>query len=476
MQTQPAPVEKRRLSLRAWARGHSRLLEGAYRVFLRLLPAARPVVAVLRLVGLTGLVTVLERGVKGLVFDCRMCGSCVLHATGMACPMTCPKNLRNGPCGGVGPGGRCEVDPALECVWLGAWQGAQKMRGGSLIGRIQEPLDHRHGGRSTWLATLNGTHPPDPAPPPAAGAPAAPAGRLPQKLRSGEFCVTAEFNPPDTALPEAILAKAKVLSEVCDAVNVTDGAGGNTHISSVAVCALLARAGVEAVMQISCRDRNRIAIQGEALGAAALGIRNILCLTGDGIGKGDQPQAKPVFDLDATSLLATLRGMREEGRFRSGRKIAAAPDFFLGATSNPFAVPAEVELNRLEKKIAAGALFIQTQFCFDPAALKSFVQRMRERGLLERCWYLVGLGPLASARSARWMKRRIPGLRIPDSLISRMDGARDPMEEGIAVSVEAVQQLREIEGVAGVHIMAFRRPEMVPEILSRAGLSRPKPA
>jgi 5,10-methylenetetrahydrofolate reductase len=305
---------------------------------------------------------------------------------------------------------------------------------------------------------------------PAAPAPA--AGALERQMRSGRFCITAEFNPPDTADPEAIQARARTLIEVCDSVNVTDGAGANTHISSIAVCALLARAGYDPVMQVSCRDRNRIAIQGDVLGAAALGIRNVLCLTGDGIGGGDQPEAKPVFDLDCTSLLATLRTLRDDSRFLSGGAIDRAPPLFLGATANPFAVPAEVEVPRLAKKIEAGARFIQTQFCFDLDMFRAFFARFRDRGLHERCHFLVGVGPLASARAARWMRSNIAGLRIPDAIVTRLERAAHQRDEGRRICVEIVQQLAEMPGLAGVHIMAFRQEDAVRSIIEEAGLRR----
>ena len=190
-------------------------------------------------------------------------------------------------------------------------------------------------------------------------------GRLEKVLRAGRFAVTAELNPPDSADPEEVYRRALVLSQVCDGINAVDASGANCHMSSVGICALLTRAGYSPVMQISCRDRNRIAIQGDVLGAAAMGVSNILCLTGDGVETGDHPGAKPVFDLDSMSLLRTVRAMRDDGRFMSGREITAPPRVFLGAAANPFAPPLDYRPQRLANKIAAGAQFIQTQYCFD---------------------------------------------------------------------------------------------------------------
>jgi len=296
--------------------------------------------------------------------------------------------------------------------------------------------------------------------------------RLERVLRSGRFAVTAELNPPDSADPQAVYDRALVLASVCDAINATDASGANVHMSSVGVCALLTRAGYEPVMQVSCRDRNRIAIQGDLLGAAAMGVRNILCLTGDGVQAGDQPEAKPVFDLDSISLLHTGRILRDQGRFLSGRPLEARPAFFLGAAENPFAPPLEVRPLRLAKKIEAGADFIQTQFCFDVAALRRFMADVRDLGLHRRAFLLIGVGPLRSAHAAEWISQHVPGVAIPDEVIRRLRGV--PLDrqrdEGKQLCVEIIQQVREIEGVSGVHVMAYRQEELVAEIIETAGL------
>lgn len=296
--------------------------------------------------------------------------------------------------------------------------------------------------------------------------------RLERVLRSGRFAVTAELNPPDSADPHAVYERALVLASVCDAINATDASGANVHMSSVGVCALLTRAGYEPVMQVSCRDRNRIAIQGDLLGAAAMGVRNLLCLTGDGVQAGDQPQAKPVFDLDSISLLQTARLLRDEGRFLSGRPLEAPPSFFLGAVENPFVPPFEERARRLGKKIAAGAEFIQTQFCYDLERFEAFMHRVRDLGLHERAAILVGVGPLRSARAADWMRRHVPGVVIPDAIVERMRHAPagNEREEGKRICIDIIRQVREIEGARGVHVMAYRQEELVAEIIEEAGL------
>lgn len=295
-------------------------------------------------------------------------------------------------------------------------------------------------------------------------------GRLERVLRRGEFAVTAELNPPDSADPEDVLERVKPFEGWVDGINATDGSGAHCHMSSVAICALLTRVGYSPVMQISCRDYNRIAIQGNVLGAAALGVCNILCLSGDGVQTGDHPEAKPVFDLDSTSLLHTVRTMRDGRTFLSGRKITTPPAVFLGAAANPFAPPFDFRPVNLAKKVEAGAQFCQTQYCFDVGLMRRFMARVRDMGLTERCFVLAGVGPLASAKTARWMRANVPGVHIPDEVIARLEGAANQKQEGKRLCVELIQEMRDIPGVAGVHVMAYRQEEYVAEIVHESGV------
>lgn len=295
-------------------------------------------------------------------------------------------------------------------------------------------------------------------------------GRFERVLRAGAFAVTTELAPPDSADPQDVYARARVFDGYVDAINATDGSGANCHMSSLAVCALLTRLGYAPIMQISCRDKNRIVIQGDILGGAAMGVCNLLCLTGDGVQAGDHPQAKPVFDLDSVSLLEIGAAMRDEHRFQSGRRISFAPRVFLGAAENPFVQPREWRPQRLAKKVLAGAQFFQTQYCFDIPALELFVRQVGDLGLLERVFILPGVGPLPSARTAEWMRRNVPGVHIPDAIVRRLAGAAKPRQEGIDIAVELVQQIRAIRGVAGVHLMAYKMEETVPEIVERSGV------
>jgi methylenetetrahydrofolate reductase (NADPH) len=304
-------------------------------------------------------------------------------------------------------------------------------------------------------------------------------GRLERVLRAGRFAVTAELNPPDSADPQEVYDAALVLSQVCDAINATDASGAHCHMSSVAICALLTRAGYEAVMQVSCRDRNRIAIQGDVLGAAAMGVNNLLCLTGDDTSAGDQPEAKRVFDFDSIHLLRTVKIMRDEARFLSDRKLTTPPHLFLGAASNPFVPPYDWRPLRLAKKVEAGANFIQTQYCFDIARFEAFMSTIRELGLHKKVFILVGVGPLRSERAAEYMRQNVPGVHIPDEIVERLRKTpkERKREEGKRICVEMIQQVREIEGVAGVHVMAFKQEKLVAEIIEEAGLlPRPRQA
>ena len=299
-----------------------------------------------------------------------------------------------------------------------------------------------------------------------------PCSRLERVLLAGRFAVTSELNPPDSADPEDVYRAAMVLSEVCDGINAVDASGANCHMSSVAICALLTRVGYEPVYQVSCRDRNRIAIQGDLLGAAAMGVYNVLCLTGDDVLAGDQPEAKRVFDFDSIQLLRTARMMRDKAIFLSGRKLTTAPCFFLGAAANPFAPPYDWRPQRLAKKIAAGAEFIQTQYCFDVLRFREYMRQVRDLGLHELAYILVGVGPLRSAKAAEFMRTKIPGVVIPDEIVERLRKTpkEGQQEEGRKICIEIIQQVREIEGVSGVHIMAYRQEELVANIVLEAGL------
>jgi 5,10-methylenetetrahydrofolate reductase len=289
-------------------------------------------------------------------------------------------------------------------------------------------------------------------------------------LRRGEFAVTTELNPPDSADPEDVYNRAKIFDGWVDAINAVDASGANCHMSSVGICALLTRMGYAPIMQIACRDKNRIAIQGDVLGGAAMGVANMLCLTGDGVQAGDQPGAKPVFDLDSMSLLETIRIMRDNGKFLSGRKLTTPPQLFLGAAVNPFAPPVDFRPHRLGKKIAAGAQFVQSQYCFDVPMFREYIKRVTDLGYADQVFILCGVGPLASAKTAKWIRSNVPGIHIPDAIIKRLEGAQDQKKEGKQLCIDIINEVKEIPGVSGIHVMAYRQEEYVAEIVHDSGV------
>ena len=295
-------------------------------------------------------------------------------------------------------------------------------------------------------------------------------GTLERVLRAGQFSLTAETSPIATTDAAALVERCRPLKGVADAVNVTDGATAKPHLSSLVVAGALARAGIEPVLQFTVRDRNRIALQGDFLGAAALGIPNILALTGDDPKRGEEPDAKPVNDLSSTALLALARKMRDEGKLNSGREIAGPPRLFLGAADAPLDPKPEWKPDSLLGKIAAGADFVQTQYCFDLAMLRRYMQRLAEHGIPEKVFILVGIGPLASAKQARWMHENLFGVSIPDAIIKRLDGAADQKAEGRKICAELIQELATIPGVAGAHLMAPRQEAEMAAAIALSGL------
>jgi methylenetetrahydrofolate reductase (NADPH) len=291
-------------------------------------------------------------------------------------------------------------------------------------------------------------------------------------LESGGFVVTSECGPPRGADPEVIRKKGNLLKGVVDAVNVTDNQTSVVRMSSLSACIILKEMGFDPILQMVCRDRNRIAIQSDILGAAALGINNILCLSGDHQKFGDHPKAKNVFDIDSIQLIQTVRGMREEGRFLGGEEVKGKPVLFIGAAENPFADPFEIRAARLGKKARAGVEFLQTQCIYNMARFEKWMEMVRERGLHEKVGILAGVTPFKSVGMARYMKNSVPGMDVPDEMIERMKGVpkeKQP-EEGIKICVETIQKLKEIPGVRGIHIMAIEWEEKVVEIAKAADL------
>jgi methylenetetrahydrofolate reductase (NADPH) len=296
--------------------------------------------------------------------------------------------------------------------------------------------------------------------------------RLKKVLQSGKFAVTAECGPPKGADPDVVKNKGKLLKGYVDSANVTDNQTGVVRLCSLAACALLKAEGLDPVLQMVTRDRNRIALQSDVLGASALGIRNILCLSGDHQSFGNQPQAKGVFDIDSVQLIQAVRQMRDAGEIIGGEKLTAPPQLFIGAVANPFADPFKYRAARLATKVEAGAEFIQTQCIFNLKRFKEWMDLVRDLGMDNKVYILGGITPLKSARMAEYMAKQVAGMDVPEEIISRMKSvpAKEQRQEGIKIAVETIQALQEMKGVHGVHIMAIEWEDVVPQIVQEAKL------
>jgi len=298
--------------------------------------------------------------------------------------------------------------------------------------------------------------------------------QLEQALRARRFAITTELTPPVSFDPDDLLRKALPLKGLADAVNVTDGASARAHMSALAAACLIAQAGIEPILQLACRDRNRIALEADLMGAAALGVHNLLLLTGDDPKAGDQPETKPVFDIDSIALTAMARAMRDQGELPTGKAIAGKAHFFLGATDLPVDPQPGWEPTKLAAKASAGAQFVQTQFCMDAGVAARYAQRLAEHAGTRALHLMIGVAPLRSARSARWMKEHLFGTIIPDALVERMERAADPAAEGVHICVELIEALAAIPGLAGVHIMAPANEAAVAGVIAQVRERLPK--
>jgi methylenetetrahydrofolate reductase (NADH) len=298
--------------------------------------------------------------------------------------------------------------------------------------------------------------------------PRPPASRLEEALRSRRFVITAEITPPVSCNAADLLEKALPLRGLVDAVNVTDGASARAHLSAPIAAAMLAREGLEPILQLTCRDRNRIALEGELMGAAACGVRNILCLTGDDPKAGDQPETKAVFDIDSATLTRIARDLRDTGKLPSGREVAGAAHFFIGAADLPIDPPPGWRPEKLATKVAAGAQFAQTQFCMDREIVRRYAARLKDHEAMRDFFLLVGIAPLRSARSARWMRKHLYGTIIPEIVVERLEQSADPAAEGERICIELIEELAGIREVAGVHVMAPANEAALPRVIAEA--------
>ncbi len=301
--------------------------------------------------------------------------------------------------------------------------------------------------------------------------------KLEKILSEGHYAVTSECGPPRGANSEHIIKKAELIKNHVDAINITDNQTSMTRLCSLAACIRLKLMGLEPVLQMVTRDRNRIALQSDILGAASFDIHNILCLSGDHNSFGDCPQGQNVHDIDSMQLAQMVRRMRDEGKFISGDDLDGSPQMFVGAAANPFADPFEIRVPRLAKKIAAGVEFVQTQCIYNLDKFEEWMKGVVDRGLHEKCYIMAGLTPMKSVGMAKYMQKRVPGMDVPDEAIKRLQGVEKgkQAEEGIKMCIESIERLKEVEGVRGFHIMAIEWEEKVPEIVEAAGLyPRPK--
>ncbi len=450
-----------------------------------------------------------ERLVKGPLFGCRMCGNCLLQETAFICSMECPKGIRNGPCGGSTEE-HCYVDETRPCIWYQIYTRAFAMGRQELLLEVMPPLDWDKVGGETWgdvfiqvkkvgigktvsgLLTMDvsrrsGTwdsifrpirqpdwwqgdreyHPPKYT---------EPVSDLERRLKAGEFVVTAEVMPPLTVSTNKLGANIDLVKPYVAAVNFTDSPSATPRMSSWACSALAVQHGVEPVMQIAARDRTRIGLQSEVLGSNSLGIRNILCLSGDSMKLAPGPRGRmDIVDLDSIQMLWILRKMRDEGKYLDGREMKFPPKFFLGAAASPFASEPKFQALREHKKVNAGAQFFQTNLVYDADHFENWLNELAKRNILGKVFILVGITPLKNSKVARYMNEEVPGVTIPESLLKRMEAAEaagNAQEEGVTIALELIEKIKAFKGsgVHGIHLMAVGWEDIVPRVVTEAGL------
>jgi methylenetetrahydrofolate reductase (NADPH) len=449
----------------------------------------------------------LEIIVKGPIWGCRMCGNCLLQETSFICPMECPKGIRNGPCGGSIPD-RCYVDETRPCIWYAIYERAFRLGRQEMLMEVLPPLDWEKTGGETWgdvfeqvkkigvrkalgglinrdSSTRSTTwdsifrpvrqpewwqgdaeyHPPKYS---------EPVSGLERRLKAGEFVITAEVQPPMTVSTNKLCNNVALVKPFVAAVNFTDCPSATPRMSSWACSAMAIQNGVEPVMQVAARDRTRIGLQAEIIGATALGIRNILCLSGDSMKLAPSPRGRmDIVDLDSVQMLWILRRMRDEGKYLDGREMKYPPKFFLGAAASPFASEPKFQAIREQKKVNAGAQFFQTNLVFDTDRLEVWLNELAKRNILDKVFILVGVTPLKTLKMANYMQNEVPGVVIPESVIRRMEAAEkggNASEEGIQIALELIENIKVKQGVNGIHIMAVGWEEIVPRIVRDSNL------
>ena len=449
----------------------------------------------------------IELAVKSPLFGCRMCGNCLLQETAFICPMECPKGLRNGPCGGSTPE-RCYVDESRPCIWYKIYERSFKLGREAQLLEVLPPMDWEKAGTDAWSdvfiqakkigvgtilsgltsgeagsvsRTLDSIFRPVRQPHWWQGdgeyhAPkyTEPVSELERRLKAGEFVVTAEIAPPLSVNTDKLTRHINVLKKYAAALNFTDNASATPRMSSLACSKIALEHDAEPVMQLSARDKTRIGVQSEVMGASALGIRNMLCLTGDSMAMSPGPKGRmDIVDIDSIQMLWILRRMRDEGKYLDGREIKVPPKYFLGAAASPFASNMKFQALREQKKVNAGAQFFQTNLVFNADDLDEWLNELAKRDVLDKVHILIGVAPLKSFKMARYMNNKIPGVFIPENIMKRMEAAEtlgNAEEEGVQIALELIEKVKTRQGVNGIHIMAVGWEEIVPRIVEETGL------
>ena len=449
----------------------------------------------------------LEKMIKGPVFGCRMCGNCLLQETAFICPMECPKGARNGPCGGS-TAEHCYVDETRPCIWYKIYDRSFRLGREEKLLEVLPPLDWDKTGTETWgdvfrqvrkmgtgkvisgllfkpaktryetwdevFRTVrepewwqgdNQYHAPKYS---------EPVSELEKRLKAGEFVITAEVAPPISCKTEKMCKNIELVKPYVAAINFTDNPSATPRTASWACSALAVQQGAEPVMQIAARDRTRVGLQSEVMGAYDLGIRNILCISGDSMKMAPPPRGRmDIIDIDSIQMLWILRRMRDENKYLDGREIKTPPRYFLGAAASPFASEPKFQAIREHKKVNAGAQFFQTNLVFDVKHMEIWLNELAKRSILDKVFILIGITPLKTFKMAKYMNDEVPGVSIPESILTRMEAAEkagNAQEEGVAIALELIDEIKKFkgQGVNGLHIMAVGWEEIVPRIITDA--------
>jgi methylenetetrahydrofolate reductase (NADPH) len=446
--------------------------------------------------------------IKGPLFGCRMCGNCLLQETAFICPMECPKGMRNGPCGGVTPEKNCYVDETRKCVWYAIYKRALKTGREEILLEVLPPLDWDKVGTETWgdvgrqvrkvgtgkfvgglftkdkvkkaliwdsvFKTIrqpewwNGDADYHPAPI------KEPASNLENCLRSGEFVVATEVTPPLSAISAKLVKDIELVKPYVTAINFTDSSSANPRMSSIACCKVAYGLNAEPVYQIAARDTTRTGLQSNVIGAGQLGIKNILCITGDNARTGPAPTSSMSFvDVDSVQMLWILRRMRDDGIYLDGRKMKDPPGLFIGAATSPFASDPVLQAIKDHKKVNAGAQFFQTNLIFEPDRLDLWLEQLDKRDVLNKVFILIGIAPLKSYKIAQYLHSKVPGVSIPENILKRMENAGESaQEEGVQIALELIDSIKRKKGVNGIHIMTLGWESVVQRIVTESGLGK----